>query len=98
MFNPPHFKDLQNASLNTQALGAGRAFFVSNTGFMGLVSKDTIVGNNVHIFLGANVPFVVRKRDDNTFMLLEECYAFGRMHGEARQGLADDRIEDIILI
>jgi hypothetical protein len=87
----------QDARLNTQAPRAGRAFFVSSTRFLGSVPKDTMVGDTIYIFLGAKVPFVVRRKEDDTFRLIGECYAFGLMHGEAMEGFSEDRLEDLVL-
>jgi hypothetical protein len=78
--------------------GIGRAFFVSAEGFMGLVPRDTHPGDQIYIFLGADVPFAVRKRGDMAVRFLGECYVFGLMHGEAASGCPEDKIEDVFLV
>jgi hypothetical protein len=91
-------QDLQNASLHIQSPRAGRAFFISTTGFMGLVPKDTVVGDFVYVFLGARMPLVVRRRDNDTFRLIGECLVSGLMHGEAMDGLSEDQLKNITLL
>lgn len=87
-----------NTAAGQPMLRSGRAFFVSTTGFMGLVPKDAVPGDEVFIFLGADVPFVVRKLQNGFFKFLGECYVYGLMHGEAMEGLAEEKKKEIILI
>jgi hypothetical protein len=75
-----------------QALSAERAFFVSATGFIGLVPANTRFGVRIYVILGADVPYVVRKTEtDGKFTLIGECYVVGLMHGEAMKDFSKFR-------
>jgi hypothetical protein len=40
---------------------ASRRFFLTSKGYMGVGPKTTVVGDNVHVFKGGNVPFMTRQ-------------------------------------
>ena len=61
----------------------GRKFSITEKGFMGLVPNCAEVGDWIFIPLGSTVPFVLRAKNDNTFLLLGETYIHGIMDGEA---------------
>ncbi|KAB8260404.1 hypothetical protein BDV32DRAFT_122861 [Aspergillus pseudonomiae] len=77
--------------------GIGRVFFISAEGFMGLAPRDARAGDQIYIFLGASIPFAVRKGDGVVARFLGECYVFGLMHGEATSDCCRDQIQDIFL-
>jgi hypothetical protein len=65
-----------------------RRFCITHGGRMGLVPDGTLVGDTVGVFLGAEVPFVLRKassfsRKHRRVQLVSECYIHGLMDGEA---------------
>ncbi len=74
---------------------AAFCFFISRKGFIGLGPENMQVGDIVHIFLGANVPFVLRPRPQQTavseqgtaYEFVGNCYVQGIMDGEAMHGV-----------
>ncbi|KAI1424889.1 HET-domain-containing protein [Xylaria sp. FL1777] len=62
-------------------------------GYLGWVPDVTIAGDSIFVFLGANVPFVVRPVGDGTYKLIGECYIHGAMYGEV---LGDIQKEETI--
>ena len=64
---------------------------------MGLVPRTAQVGDEICVFLGGYVSFVVRRiHGKEEFELVGECYVHGIMDGEVMQ--MDLPIEDIVLI
>jgi hypothetical protein len=64
--------------------GNDRVYFELEDGSAGAAPPDTIIGDDVFIFIGANTPFVVRSRaSQGTFNLIGDCYVRGVMNGEA---------------
>ena len=61
---------------------AGRRFFATQEGYIGLAPSRTVAGDLVCILKGANVPFVLRRAGES-FVLVGECYCHGIMYGEA---------------
>jgi len=63
--------------------------FVTAKGYLGLGQETCAVGDVVCIFLGGEVPFLVRAEkcgDADGFKFLGECYVHGVMDGEAMRG------------
>ncbi|KAI0546337.1 hypothetical protein F4679DRAFT_416227 [Xylaria curta] len=52
--------------------------------FVGLVPEATVAGDQICLFHGGNVPFVVRKKGP-AYTLIGECYIHGIMNGQALQ-------------
>lgn len=83
------------------ATSAGhRKFFVDDGGLIGLAPNGAIEGDTIVLFLGAQVPFIVRKRDNGNYQLIGDCYVHGIMDGELMKA-ADDRsigglMEDLV--
>ena len=73
-----------------------RKFCSTNHGCIGLVPRTTQNGDLIAIFLGADVPFVLRSTSVETYELVGECYIHGIMNGEAFEG-RHDHVGDIIL-
>ena len=76
----------------------GRRFCVTKTGCIGLVPIETETGDEIAVFDGATVPFVLRQAEkgDGAFYLIGECYVHGIMKGEALDKETETR--DISLI
>ncbi|KAI0197267.1 hypothetical protein EV127DRAFT_329817 [Xylaria flabelliformis] len=60
--------------------------------FVGLVPEATVAGDQICLFHGGNVPFVVRKKGP-AYTVVGECYIHGIMNGQAlqRPGLENQR-------
>jgi Heterokaryon incompatibility protein (HET) len=69
-----------------------RRFFVSNDGYMGFVPKETEIGDFVCVFLGVNVPFVIRRKG-RRYSLIGECFVYGYMQGEAMRKVNEGTLE-----
>jgi hypothetical protein len=59
-----------------------RRFFVTHKGYMGLGPRSMQPGDEVFIFSGADVPFVLRKSVLEEHRLVGEAYVHGIMDGE----------------
>lgn len=85
-----------------------RRFAYLDGGYMGLVPRRAEVGDEVFIFRGGQVPFVVRRRwgDDGVggwkreWTFVGECYVHGVMDGEAMMRLerGEAEWEDVALV
>jgi hypothetical protein len=87
-------KKTKSAPKSGNGLGArsnlsctNRRFFLSKQGYMGLSFPDIRVGDLVCVFLGLEVPFIVRLEKKAEFSLIGEAYVQGLMGGEAMQDL-----------
>lgn len=60
--------------------------FVTNDGHPGLALADAKPGDQLCIFAGASVPFVIRPNGEGGFRLVGESYVYGLMDGEALEG------------
>ncbi|KAF1962474.1 hypothetical protein CC80DRAFT_487924, partial [Byssothecium circinans] len=60
-----------------------RHLFISDKGYIGLVTTNAMPGDEVWVLLSCNIPLVMRKKDDGTRILVGECYVHGIMYGEA---------------
>lgn len=88
-----------------RSLRLRRAFFFSTTGYIGLAPETPEVGDLVSIFLGADVPFAVRKvsseaneKGSDMFRFISECYVHGMMSGEAMQESTAGEVVDLTLV
>lgn len=63
----------------------GGRLFCTKSGYMGLAPKCTMVGDQVCVFISAEVPYVLR-RTGPAFELVGECYCHGIMEGEMMAG------------
>ena len=75
-----------------------RVFFISWTGFMGLAPTETLPNDEVVLFFGACVPFIIRESKDGEWNLIGECYVYGLMFGEAMEGLDLEKSEDFVIV
>ena len=65
-----------------------RRFFIMETGHMGLTAGEVREGDMVHILLGGDVPYILRKKEESVanndkFQLVGEAYVHEFMHGES---------------
>lgn len=56
--------------------------FISRDGYVGMCPMESEPGDVVCILLGAQVPYVLRKRDDGDWQLVGEAHVYGIMDGE----------------
>ncbi|RDL30488.1 Heterokaryon incompatibility protein [Venustampulla echinocandica] len=69
--------------------------FVTMKGFVGLAPKHVEEGDVIVIFPGAKFPYVLRRCDDGTYVLVGETFVYGIMYGEL---VTEDReMEEFIL-
>ena len=62
----------------------GRRFFATLGGYMGIGPPGMRPGDMICVFLGGNVPWVIRQEGDE-YTLVGECYVHGIMTGEIMQ-------------
>lgn len=63
-----------------------RVFGVTGKRYMGRFPRGTRIGDQVRVFNGGSLPFVVRRRlDSDDQLLIGECYEHGIMNGEILQ-------------
>ncbi|KAJ4301353.1 hypothetical protein N0V90_003445 [Kalmusia sp. IMI 367209] len=80
--------------------------FTSRKGYIGLGPKNTRVGDTVHVFLGGNVPFMLRQITQQTSTVTQEknyeflgnCYVQGIMDGEALDGVDVNELDWVNLV
>jgi hypothetical protein len=75
----------------------GQALMVTETGLFGSGHLDTQIGDQVWIFRGGKVPFVIRPREGgekNGYTFVGQCYVQGIMQGEAttREGVVEKTV------
>ena len=83
-----------------------RRFIITSGAFVGLAPHDAQEGDGIFIFLGGQVPYVVREKGGAKYQFIGECYIHGVMDGEAMKTFdgnkeiledANTRIEPIVL-
>lgn len=73
-----------------------RCLFQTEYHFMGYGPESLVMGDQVWIMLGANVPLLLRQLPNGRHQVTGEAYIHGLMHGEAlRRG--DFKLQDIVL-
>ena|SRR5438045_3609637 len=77
-------------------VNAGRKLCITHGGFMGLVPKNSEPEDDIALFWGAAVPFVIRSHG-NHYQLIGECYIYGIMDGEALTDLDESRVENFLI-
>lgn len=73
-----------------------RRLLLTNGQYLGIGPRSTAVGDQIWIFPGASVPFVLRPRSSGRFRLVGEAYVHGIMYGEAAPSLLE-KYQDIEL-
>ena len=71
---------------------AGRSFIQTRDGRLGLAPKGTKMGDYVCLFLGGDVPFVLRPMKYGTYSFVGEAYIHGIMEGELSSDLIGIRL------
>lgn len=66
-----------------------RKAFCTQKGYKGLVPAETEVGDLLCVFLGADLPSVVRKVEDGRYKLVGEAYVQGFMDGKLMEVAGD---------
>jgi hypothetical protein len=63
-----------------------------------MVPTTSLPGDVVCAFMGAMTPFVIRRKPDGCYQLIEECYIHSMMSGEILElPNFEERLEDIVL-
>lgn len=74
-----------------------RRFCVTKKGYFGIVPQQAKVGDVISIFAGAELPFVLRSREDaQSYEVIGRCYIHGVSDGEVWEW-NDFKSEDIII-
>ena len=60
----------------------GRRLAVTKRGYIGLVPKETKMGDHVSVLFGSEVPIILRKRQSSGFEVVGETYIHGIMEEE----------------
>ncbi|GLA08256.1 hypothetical protein AnigIFM60653_009785 [Aspergillus niger] len=71
-----------------------RAIFNTNHGYVGMAPKGSRVGDQVAVFEGGSVPFIIRRWGQN-WHIVGACYVHGCMQGEV---FSPERTERMILV
>jgi len=77
-------------ALATHTAG-NRRLFLDCDGFLGMAPPTAQTGDVIVIFLGAQVPFLIRPHPTGGFRLAGECYVHGIMNGELMRGFGQKR-------
>ena len=75
--NPALHEIVQGCSENMRS----RAFFTTDSRYIGFGPNRTAAGDQVFLLIGSNVPFILRPAGEK-FELVGACYAHGIMYGE----------------
>lgn len=66
-----------------------RSLFLTKDGYMGLVPPGARENDLVCVLPGCELPIVIRKVDDEQYLLVGSCYIYGMMHGEVMKDFQD---------
>ncbi|QSZ33465.1 hypothetical protein DSL72_005033 [Monilinia vaccinii-corymbosi] len=66
-----------------EAANDARSLFRTGKGYLGIGAQSLCPSDEVWLFAGAAVPFILRRRQDEFYELVGEAYLHGVMHGEA---------------
>jgi hypothetical protein len=67
--------------LSIQQALESRCFFTTSSGYIGVGPHDTLCDDYVAVFLGGNMPFIIRDKSTH-HSLVGEAYVHGIMNGE----------------
>ena len=67
--------------LSIQQALESRCFFTTSSGYIGVGPRDTLCNDYVAVFLGGNMPFIIRDKSTH-HSLVGEAYVHGIMNGE----------------
>jgi hypothetical protein len=87
------------SSLQYETDFINRQFFMTSDFRMCFGLDDMDEDDLIALFLGTQVPFVVREVASDVYILVGECYVYGIMDGEAMQDVAkwQASLRDIVL-
>ena len=72
----------------------GKAFYMTKNGYFGFTEDLCQEGDDVYVFCGGEVPFIVRAIGDGYFAFHGETYVHGLMDGEV-MGWENQQIEQL---
>lgn len=90
-------KTYQSVRIAFQRATTNRKFGLTSEGYFGLFPGHACQGDFVCVFLGCQVPFVLRPVEDRKFRLVGECYVHGIMRGEAMESETIPQREFVII-
>lgn len=61
---------------------ARRALCFMQHGYLGVIPEEAREGDQITVFLGGKLPFVVRPTGNGDYVLVGACYVHGIMDGE----------------
>ena len=82
------------------AIIGDKDMFLTIGGYLGLGHEGFQIGDIVCIFIGGEVPFLLRQAKtphDGMFQLLSECYIHGVMDGQAMNNQESDHLERFLI-
>jgi hypothetical protein len=99
-FRPDEPEDIRRIAFSKRYLQEVRArlrrrrLFLSSIGSLCVGPESIQEGDMLCVFLGAEVPFVLRK-DTDKFILLNEVYVYGYMDGETLKTVLKEEVFDL---
>jgi hypothetical protein len=75
-----------------------RRMFVTKDGRLSMGPQSLKCGDEIWGLEGADVPFVLRRLDEEKFRLVGEAFVFGAMHIEAVRSVTSDRFSEVRLV
>lgn len=57
-------------------------FYITDSGYMGICHRSCILGDQVYLLMGGDMPFIIRRLATGTFHFKGETYVHGIMDGE----------------
>ena len=87
-------------SKGISAIIEDKDMFLTTRGYLGLGHEGFRIGVVVCIFVGGEVPFLLRQviaPHNRRFQLLSECYVHGVMDGEAMNNPESNRLEPFFI-
>ncbi len=76
----------------------GRCFFITCAGYIGWAPKDAQEGDRLCLFSGSDIPYLIRPKGNEGFLLIGACYVHGLMNGKARELGLGGEVESISLV
>jgi hypothetical protein len=84
---------VRNWSLLMKNLDRTRVLASSTAGHIGWVPEAAVPGDQIVLFRGSPLPFILRKRSDGYYAVIGDAYIHGIMHGEAWPGDDDSGVD-----
>jgi hypothetical protein len=98
MFSPPDILNMtQDAFRSCIEICWGKRLAILDSGFIGLVPGESNIGDAVYIFMGCNLPLVVRNINSSYHRIVGESYFHGVTEGELMDDVGVQSLESIIL-